>query len=228
MQWVPYFLTDELKATRIATSTKTLEILAQQEQKYFTGIIREDESWFLLDYSRNRGSRLGTENAQERISQTIDTEKHMFTIFWSTTGPLVEDWLPTNASFNSTYFCEVIVPRLASAAFSDQAGQRKRRFYLYRNHTRPQNSRNPLRCVADNKSKRMPHPPYSQDIVPRNFYLFSTVKQRLQTCEGGSFEALQENVHEILNSIARDELGATMRASMEGLRRVIATGGHCV
>jgi hypothetical protein len=155
-------------------------------------------------------------------------EKHIPPVFWSTTGPLVEDSLPTNASFNSTYFCEVIVARSASAAFPDQAGQRKRRVYLHMETARPHNSRKSLQCVADNKFKRMRHRPYSPDIAPRDFSLFGTVKQRLQTCESRSFEELQENGDEILSSIGPDEFEATMRAWMERLHGVIATGGDYV
>jgi hypothetical protein len=33
MRWVPHLLTDELKATRVATSMKMLEILEQQERE---------------------------------------------------------------------------------------------------------------------------------------------------------------------------------------------------
>lgn len=39
----------------------------------------------------------------------------------------------------------------------------------------------------------MPHLPHSPDIAPSDFHLFGTVNQGLQTCEGRSFEALQEN-----------------------------------
>jgi hypothetical protein len=165
---------------------------------------------------------------RNRSHKKLTRTKHMLTIFWSTTRPLVEDWSPTNASFNSSYFCEVIVPRLASAVFPDQAGQRKRRVYLHIDNARPHNSRKSLQCVADNNVKRMPHPPYSPDIAPSDSYLFDIVKQRVQTCEGQSFEVLQENVREILSSIGRDELEATMRAWMERLRRVTATGRDSV
>jgi histone-lysine N-methyltransferase SETMAR len=140
----------------------------------------------------------------------MDTEKHILTIFWSTTGPLVEDWLPTNGSFNNTDFCEVILSRRASSAFPDQAGQRKRRVYLHMDNARPHNSRKSLQCVADDKFKKIPHPPYSPDIAPRAFSLFDTVKQRLQTWEGRSFEKLQENLHEILSPIGPTQLEATM------------------
>jgi hypothetical protein len=47
----------------------------------------------------------------------------------------------------------------------------------------------------------MPHPPYSPDIAPSDFYLFGTVKQRLQTCEGWSFEELQKNGDKIVSPI---------------------------
>jgi hypothetical protein len=123
---------------------KLFEILEQQQQRDFGGFLTGDESWFLLEYSRNRVVRLGNENAPQRISQKIDTENRMLTIIWSTTGPLVEDWLPTKASFNGTYFCEVIILLLASGAFPDQARQRKRPFYLHMDNVRPHNSRKSL------------------------------------------------------------------------------------
>jgi hypothetical protein len=43
-RWVPELLTDELKATRVATSVKMLEILEQQEWRDFAGVITRDES----------------------------------------------------------------------------------------------------------------------------------------------------------------------------------------
>jgi hypothetical protein len=72
----------------------------------------------------------------------------------------------------------------------------------------------------------MPHPPYSPDIAPSDFYLFGTVKERLRTCQGGSYEELQANVHEILLAIDPVELMATMRAWMARLQKVIDTNGE--
>jgi hypothetical protein len=72
----------------------------------------------------------------------------------------------------------------------------------------------------------MPHPPHSPDIAPGDFYLFGTVKQRLQTCQGHSFEELEENLHEILGLIPHGELTATMRAWMAHLQRVIDSNGE--
>jgi hypothetical protein len=47
---------------------------------------------------------------------------------------------------------------------------------------------------------------------PSDFYLFGTVKQRVQTCQSGSYEQLQANVQEILVAIDPVELVATLQA----------------
>jgi hypothetical protein len=164
--------------------------------------------------------------SRHKTQHKIGTEKHMLRISWSTARSLVEDWSPTNASFESTDFCEVIIRREPSAAFSDQAGQLKRQVYLNVDKTKPHNSRKSLQRAAERKLKRMPHPPYSSRIARSDFYVFGPMKQRLQTCQGRSFEELQENVHEILSSIGPVELEGNMQSWLECLRSMIALGGE--
>jgi hypothetical protein len=106
---VPHLLTEELKAQRISMSIEMLRILQAQELMNFAEGVTGDESLFFLEYSRNRVWRLGNENASERVSQKISTEKHMLTVFCSAIGPLVEEWLSRHDTFNRTYFCEIII-----------------------------------------------------------------------------------------------------------------------
>jgi hypothetical protein len=63
--------TGELKAMTIATSMKMLEILEQQEWRYFAGIITGDESWFFLKYSRSGVWRLGDENTRNESHKKL-------------------------------------------------------------------------------------------------------------------------------------------------------------
>jgi hypothetical protein len=81
-----HLLTQELTAERVTTSTEMLRILQKQEPANFARIITGDESWFFLEYLRNRVWRPGEEKTPERVSQQIDTEKHMLTICCSTMG----------------------------------------------------------------------------------------------------------------------------------------------
>jgi adenine deaminase len=62
-------LTAELKAQRITTSIEMLRILQTQEPMNVAGVVTGDESWFSLEYFRNRVWTLGDINASEKVSQ---------------------------------------------------------------------------------------------------------------------------------------------------------------
>jgi hypothetical protein len=87
---IPHQLTEELKVTRVKTSIEMLVSLQQQEPTNFARVITGDVSRLFLEYSRNHGWRLGDENAPERISQQMDTEKHVHTMFWSISKVVIE------------------------------------------------------------------------------------------------------------------------------------------
>jgi chromosome condensin MukBEF MukE localization factor len=52
----------------------------------------------------------------------------------------------------------------------------------------------------------MPHPPFSLDLVSNNFYLFVTVKERLEHAGIMNDEELFEELHTILKAIHNEEL----------------------
>jgi hypothetical protein len=172
-QPVPHLFTGELKAQGISTSIERLRILQTQKPMNFAVAITGNESWFFLEYSRNRVWRLGDENVPERVSQKISTQKHMFTVRCSSMGPLVEEWLREQDTFNSTYFCATGIPCLASSVFPYQATRRKQRIYLHVDNVRPYNSKDSVQCINDSKLKRMPYPPNSPDIAPSDFYFLA-------------------------------------------------------
>jgi hypothetical protein len=89
--WAPDLLTDEVKAERVTTAAEMLRIQKEQEVIDFAGIIADDESWFFLDYSRDHVWSLGDENLPERVSQKRNTEKHILTMFCSTSCPQIEE-----------------------------------------------------------------------------------------------------------------------------------------
>jgi hypothetical protein len=118
------------------------------------------------------------------------------------------------------------MPRFASVVFSGLRGGCKRKIYLHMDNARSHTLKRLTQCVEEMKFKRISHPLYSLDIIPNDFYLFETIKQQLQTCQGGSYEDLQVNVHEILAAIDPIELAVTMRAWMACLQKVINTNGE--
>jgi hypothetical protein len=127
-------------------------------------------------------------------------------------GPLVDEWLPEHDTFNGMHFCEVVIQRLTSAVFSNQATWCRQAVCLHVYNARPRNSTRSVQCINNRKNKRMSYPSYSPNIAPSDFCLFGTVEQPLQTCQGRSFEELRENTREIMGSIGPTGLAGTVRA----------------
>jgi hypothetical protein len=127
----------------------------------------------------------------------------MLTIFRFTSGVLITEWLPLHASFDIACFCEVIIPGVTRAVFSDQTRQRKWRVCVRMDKARPHSSKRSVQRLEDSKFAQMRHPLYSPDIAATGSLLFGTVRQLVLTCAGHSFEEVRDNIREILSPITR-------------------------
>jgi hypothetical protein len=73
----------------------------------------------------------------------------------------------------------------------------------------------------------MPHPPYSPDLAPCNFYLFSTARERTEHTSITDKDQLFEELHLILRSIPGEELEKVFKARRERIQNVNqGYGGH--
>jgi hypothetical protein len=61
-----------------------------------------------------------------RVCQTIASEKHMFTVFWSRRDIFVIKWLGPGDKFKANYFCDVIIVKLVQALYPGEAVPRQR------------------------------------------------------------------------------------------------------
>jgi hypothetical protein len=73
---------------------------------------------------------------------------------------------------------------------------------------------------------RMPQPPYSPDLAPSDFYLFGTVKNRLEQIQASDADDFFEQLTEILNSISPEELERVFAAWIDRIRQVSEGNGE--
>jgi hypothetical protein len=73
---------------------------------------------------------------------------------------------------------------------------------------------------------RVQHLPYSPDIAPSDFYLFPTVKEKLQDAEMVDKENLFYRLPELLNGIPIHELRKVFTACIERLVDVSTSDGR--
>jgi hypothetical protein len=82
--------------------------------------------------------------------------------------------------------------------------------------------------MQQNSMRRAPHPAYSPDLAPSDFYLFCYIKQLLSGCEFADRDSLLQGVRDILGGIEKVTLEGVFCNWMQRLHQCSAMGGEYV
>ena len=66
-----------------------------------------------------------------------------------------------------------------------------------------------------------PHPPYSPDLAPCDFWLF----RKLRVCRYGTIEEMKEAVTKIIDMITQEDFHGAFQKLLERYNKCIAAGG---
>ena len=69
--------------------------------------------------------------------------------------------------------------------------------------------------------KTVPHPPYSPDIAPCDFWLFP----KLRGCRYEKIEELKEAVTKVIDTLTQEDFDGTFQKLFERYNKYIAAGG---
>jgi hypothetical protein len=82
-----------------------------------------------------------------------------------------------------------------------------------------------LEFLSGKRAKFAPHPPYSPDLAPSDFFLFGYLKRELRDCFFSSAEELLGDLHRLLADIPAEMLLAVFHEWISRCERVIAAEG---
>jgi histone-lysine N-methyltransferase SETMAR len=133
--------------------------------------------------------------------------------------------LKKDRKFNTDdYIAEILEP--LSQWRSIEAAGNKRKLLVHANNVRPHTAKLSTQYFNENQMKSTPHPPYSPDLGPSDFYLFGNIKRCLA---GLSFEDAHEllaAVEGVREGIEKVTLQTAFLEWMDGLRKYIAANGE--
>jgi hypothetical protein len=107
-------------------------------------------------------------------------------------------------------------------------GKTDRKLIVHSDNARPHTAKKALDFFEQNRMERAPHPPYSPDLAPCDFYRFGYVKGLLAGSEFADRTELEQAVMAILDRIEKGTLGEAFLTWMAKLRRFIETNGEYV
>jgi hypothetical protein len=227
LRWVPPMLTEELRQKRVELARQLLELLESQRGVNLRDIVTGEESWFPSHDEHERIWCLSADEVPTGVRPTIGVRKTMLTVFLSVRGAVLINWLPPQAKFNSTYFCQNLLEPLAHILHSGRNTHSGSPIVHFGNAT-PHRSARSANCFDARGFRHTPQPTYSPDIGPCDFFLFRDLKMELKGEEFERLEELQEWVEEFLGLINWELMECVYEHSIERLNQLIDTNGDYV
>jgi hypothetical protein len=212
-----HLFSDDQKKLRIVASQKLLSMLGMNVEDDFEGIATSDESWF--QYSSNSDSMFSDsrENVLPRIRQDISASQTMITIFFTSRRLLVLEALPKGTKFNQDYFIQCIYPRLYREKTRISRKTDFPAFLVHMHNSMCHNGRKVSEKFAQRSIERAPHPPYSPDISPCDFWLFGILKHNMKDQEFQSQQAIFNTIAKIWDDFIFEDVQRVFQEWIERL-----------
>ena len=182
-RWVPKMLTPDMKATRVNTSSVLLSRYNINPENFLSRVVTGDETWvYYYDppskFESMEWKHAGSPRTKKfKVSRT--TKKVMATVFWDTDGVIHIDYLPRGTTMNGQYYADLLV-RLRESIKEKRRGKIRRGVLLQQDNAPVHSSKVAMQSVRDCGFELLPHPPYSPDLAPSDFFLFSKLKKELR------------------------------------------------
>lgn len=194
-KWVPRVLTeDQMKARK--TIATTLNNRYMQEPGFLEKIVTEDETWVYSfePESKRRSSEWKKPGSPrpKKAKRTWSTKKVMLITFFDSKGLIHHEFLENGKTVNSDFYIDVL------RRFREKLRKKRPEMWksgdwiLQHDGASSHVSAKTRDYMEKNKVNTLPHPPYSPDLAPCDFFLFPTLKKNLSGTKFDSVEEIRE------------------------------------
>jgi histone-lysine N-methyltransferase SETMAR len=225
VRWVPHWLTSDLQANRPPTCRELLPMLEALQKQNFRKCVTEDDSWFYPETRHSAQWSVCHDDVATKTKPTIGTPKFMLTAMWGRKGFHVMGLMTLQNQFNSQYFAEHIMAPFVQKISLHGRNRRARRLHLHVDNCRVHFSKVTGQFCEANGILRIPHPPYSPDLAPSDFWFFGRIKTVLAWAKFDEPEQLLDAICAFLDTISVDESRAVSEKQVEKVRWVTENEG---
>jgi hypothetical protein len=222
---VPYELSEAQKKCGVDQSRSVHDMLQLYARHNFGGITTGDESWFLYSTYTNSMFAVSAAEVVPRTKQNISARKTMVTIFFTSTRLLVLNFLPKGTRFNQAYFIDAVPPNLYREKTRIARHKGRPGFGVHMDNSMCQNGAKVIEKLASRHIVRAPHPLYSPDLSPCDFWLFGFLKEKMKDQVFRSEEEMSEVIVESWNELTFEDIKRVFQNWMERRIWVIENSG---
>ena len=131
-------------------------------------------------------------------------------------------WVTTGQTVNKEYYVEVL-KGVQEEIPSEEASTLQ--WHFHQDNAPVHNSILITDYLTKMGIKTVPHPPYSRNLAPCNFWLFSKLKEKFRGCHYETIEEMKEAVTKVIDMLTQEDFHGAFQKLLEQYNRCIAAGG---
>lgn len=223
--WVPH----ELKERDIERRKTVCELLLQRQKRkgFLHRIITGDEKWIYYENpKRIKAWVKPSEPGPLQPKRNIHCGKVMLCIWWDIKGVVYYELLKTGETINGElYRRQLMRLKQALARKRPEWDSRHEKLIFQHDNARPHVAK-PVKNYLENVGwEVLPHPPYSPDIAPSDYYLFNCLNNDLINERFTSFEDIEKWVSDWIASKDEEFFRHGIRKLPERWEKVVVSDG---
>lgn len=223
-KWVPHLLTDEQKALRVTLCAAHLRRHRREGAAFLHRIVACDETWahsWEPELKRQSASWCGPDSPRpQKARRAIADLKVMHITFFDWKGIIFDQPVPVGQRVDGNYYLATL--RKVRRAVRDKRPDLHRSgVILLQDNAGPHRKREVLEALNSWDWETLPHPPYSPDLSPCDFFLFPKIKEPMR---GQRFKTEEE-----VNEAYKSSMCAVTKSGLEdGLDGLVRRWKRCL
>ena len=225
-RWVPHLLTDEQKRQRVKVAKKLLQMFPKYDKKQFANVVTGDETWVhYFEPVRKVSNKIWATKHSKRpiIAKRSLSTKVLYAIFFSGEGVAIKVPVKKGKSITGKYYKDVVLKKYYQKRHPTTGFK-----YVHFLHDNAPAHTSAIVTAFLKKEKVtvLPHPPYSPDLAPCDFFLFPKLKAFLARRKYQSRQALGSAIHQYLITMPKSVYCDTFKKWIHQLKLCISSHGE--
>lgn len=181
-KWVPRFLTVDQKQHRVDDCERCLELFQRDPKDFLLRFITVDETWIhYYTPESNKQSKQWLARGESRPKRPKTQQsagKVLATVFWDTKGIIFIDYLQKGKTITGEYYV-ALLDRLNEEIKVSRPHLAHKKVIFHQDNAPAHKSIISMAKIHELRYELLPHPPYSPDLAPCDYFLFPNLKRWL-------------------------------------------------
>lgn len=227
-RWIPRLLTPVQKQNRVDICQLWLQCVRQEGDAWWKNIITADESWiYCYDPATKQQSTEWVEKGgptPKKPRAQKSAAKAMVITFFDYRGMVYTHTVPQGQTINGVYYISVL-RQLIKDHIPKKRPDLVGRWKLHHDNARPHVANAVLQFLAKKGIETVPHPPYSPDLAPNDFFLYPQAKKELKGRRFPTAAAAVKKLEAILKVLSKEGFEHVFKEWQRRWNKCVALNG---